>query len=92
MSTCNQYESQSETTNDIGTLGPTTNTVAKERDRSGMRILTGRKTTTARECQRAYGGDKRHLSLQSNNKQDCSKGERLIGHARETRASEGGKQ
>ena len=47
MSTCNQYESQSETTNDIGALGPTTNTVAKEKDRSGMRILAGRKTTTA---------------------------------------------
>ena len=47
MSTCNQYESQSETTNDIGALGPTTNTAAKEKDRSGMRILAGRKTTTA---------------------------------------------
>jgi len=47
MSTCNQYESQSETTNDIKAFGPTTKTAAKERDRSETRIPTRRKITTA---------------------------------------------
>jgi len=46
MSTYNQYESQSETTNDIRAFGPTTKTTAKERDRSGTRISAKRKTTT----------------------------------------------
>ena len=35
-----------QTTNYIGAFGPTTKTAAKERDRSGMRISTKRKTTT----------------------------------------------
>jgi len=47
MSTCNQYESQSKTTNDIGAFGPKTKTAAKKMDRSGTRIFTKRKTTAA---------------------------------------------
>jgi len=43
---CNQYESQSETTNDTGAFGPTTKTAAKKRDQSETRIPTRRKTTT----------------------------------------------
>ena len=47
MSTYNQYESQSETTNKIRAFGPTTKAAAKERDQLGTRISARRKTTIA---------------------------------------------
>jgi len=74
MSTCNQYESQSKTTNDIGAFRPTTKTAAKKMDRSGTtrtRIFTKRKTTEGLpEATNSIGVTKKII---------CSKGERPIG-------------
>ena len=70
-SMCNQYESQSETTNNIGTFRPTTKTAAKDPHEKEDYISRG-STRWLTE-----GKKKQYWSLQNNDKQDCSKGEQL---------------